>query len=170
MSETKNTSIFQQAPSVLPDAETTFEPGFVQTRSLQPDYSDPVWCERLVRHLERQILRTPGDLNKHVQRINALLAAGQYGDRIFAAALDLHAVLGSNGQALQRRIHEQIFPVLEDPQRTALVAIRSGGSVSAGDAGRYCLLPQSREAGMQLVAIKEKQASGNKPAVDFDIG
>jgi hypothetical protein len=31
-------------------------------------------------------------------------------------------------------------------------------------------MPQSREAGMQLVAIKEKKESGNKPAVDFDIG
>lgn len=170
MSETKDISIFQQAPSVLPDAETTFEPGFAQTRSLQPDYSDPQWCERLVRHLERQILRTPGDLNKHVQRINALLAAGQHGDRVFAAALDLHAVLGSNGQALQRRIHEQIFPVLDDWQRTALVAARSGGAVSAGDAGQYCLLPQSQEAGMRLVAIKGETEPGNKPSVDFDIG
>lgn len=170
MSETKDISIFQQAPSILPDAETTFESGFAQTRSLQPDDSNPQWCERLARHLERQILRTPGDLNKHVQRINALLAAGLQGDRVFAAALDLHAVLGSNGQALQRRIHEQIFPVLEDPQRTALVAIRSGGSVAAGDAGRYCLLPQSQETGMQLVANKEKKGAGSKPAVNFDIG
>lgn len=170
MSETKNTSIFQQAPGGLPDAEATFEPGFAQTRSLRPDYSNPQWCERLVRHLERQILRTPGDLNKHVQRINAMLAAGSQGDRVFAAALDLHAALGSNGQALQRRIHDQIFPVLEDWQRTALVAARSGGAVSAGEAGQYCLLPQSLETGMQLVAIKEKQEPGNIPAVDFDIG
>jgi hypothetical protein len=170
VSEAKDISIFQQAPDMLPDAETTFEPGFAQTRSLQPDYSDPEWCEKLVRHLERQILRTPGDLNKHVQRINALLAAGQRGDRVFAAALDLHAALGVNGQALQRRIHEQIFPALEDWQRTALVAARSGGAVFAGDAGQYCLLPQTRATGMQLVAIKVEADSGNRPSVDFDIG
>ncbi len=156
----EHVSIFEQTPDVSPSAETTFEPGFGQTSSLNPDYSDPQWCERLLRHLDRQILRTPGDLTAHVRRINALLAAGYKGDRVFAAALDLHTVLGGKGLALQQRIHDQIFPVLDEQQRSVLLAIRSGAAIPADAAVRYCLLAQDRDAPVQLVAIKGKEFGG----------
>jgi hypothetical protein len=166
----KDVSIFEKAPAALPDIDARFEPGFGQSRSLQPDQVDPRWSAQLIRQLERQILRTPGDLTAHVQRLNALLAAGLRGERIFAAALDLHIVLGGRGGALQRRIHEQIFPVLDDTQRTALVALRSGGSVSAAPAEQYCLLPRDHVGTVQLVALRQDEVSKTFPAVDFDIG
>lgn len=170
MNDTKHVSIFEQAPAVSPGVETAFEPGFGQMCSLNPDYSDPQWCEGLLRQLDRQILRTPGDLTTHVQRINALLAAGYQGDRVFAAALDLYAVLGGKGLALQRRIHDQIFHVLDDRQRSTLVAVRSGGTIPADAAVRYCLLQRDQDAGVQLVAIKRKEISGRSSNVDLDIG
>jgi hypothetical protein len=168
--DTKNISIFEQAPDVSLGAEAAFEPGFGQTRSLNQDYSNPEWCEGLLRNLDRQILRTPGDLTTHVQRINALLAAGYKGERVFAAALDINAVLGGKGLALQRRIHDQIFPVLDDQQRSVLVSIRSGAAIPADTAVRYCLLPRYQENSVQLVAIKRDEVAGIFSSVDFDIG
>lgn len=166
----KSVSIFEQAPGSLPDMDAMFEPGFGQTRSLQPDQADPQWCAQLVRQLERQIPRSPNDLTLHTRRVHALLAAGFRGDRVFAAALDLYAVLGGNGMALQRRIHELIFPVLEDEQRAALVAARSGAVVSAGTAARYCLLPQGQMSDVRLVEAKADEIAAKITSVDFDLG
>lgn len=165
-----NVSIFEQTPDGPLQAEATFEPGFDYTRALHPDYSDPQWCEGLVRYLDRLIRRSPNDLTPHVQRINALLAAGHQGDRLFAAALDLHTVLGTNGLALQRRIHDQIFSVLDDQQRSNLVAIRSGASLPACAAEKYCSLPRSRDETLQLVEKKQKDPAKTFAPVDFDIG
>jgi hypothetical protein len=147
----KQVSIFEKTPDVLLPAELTFEPGFEYTHALNPDYSDSQWCEGLVKHLDRLIRRNPNDLTLHIQRINALLAAGYEGDRVFAAALDLNTVLGSNGLALQRRIHDQIFSVLDDQQRSDLVALRSGASLPVRAAEKYCSLPRSRDETVQLV-------------------
>jgi len=163
-------SIFQQTPDVPLPAESTFEPGFEYTRSLSPNYSDQQWCEGLVRYLDRLIRRDPNDLTPHIQRINALLAAGSQGDRLFAAALDLHTVLGVNGLALQRRIHDQIFSVLDDQQRSDLVAIRSGAFLPACAAEKHCSLPRSRDETVQLVEKKQKDSARTFAPVDFDIG
>lgn len=150
--------------------ESTFEPGFDYTRALTQNHSDPQWCEGLVRYLDRLIRRSPNDLTPHIQRINALLAAGNKGDRVFAAALDLHTVLGVNGLALQRRIHDQIFSVLDDQQRSDLVAIRSGASLPACAAEKHCSLPRSRDATVQLVEKKQEEPVKTFAPVDFDIG
>ena len=165
-----NISIFEQVPDIPLPTEAMFEPGFGYSRALTPDYSDPHWCEGLVRHLDRLITRSPNDLTPHVQRINALLAAGYTGDRVFAAALDLNTVLGSNGLALQRRVHEQIFSVLDDQQRADLVAIRSGGSIPARAAEKYCSLPRSKVDNVQLVSKKREDSAWKSAPLDFDIG
>jgi len=170
MKDVTNVSIFAQTPDVPLSAELTFEPGFEYTRALSPDYSDPQWCEGLVKYLDRLIRRTPNDLTPHIQRINALLAAGCEGDRVFAAALDLHTVLGSNGLAIQRRIHDQIFPVLDDRQRSDLVAIRSGASLPARSAEKHCSLPRNSEGSVQLVEKIPKDPVKTYAPVDFDIG
>jgi hypothetical protein len=163
-------SIFEQTPDIALPAETTFEPGFEYSRALKADYSDPQKCEALVKFLERLIRRSPRDLTPHMQRINALLAAGSHGDRVFAAALDLNTVLGGNGMALQRRVHDQIFPVLDDQQRADLVAIRSGASLPARGAEKHCSLPRSSIKSVQLVSKKRDAAAGTFATVDFDIG
>jgi hypothetical protein len=165
-----NVSIFEQTPDIPLPGESTFEPGFEYTRALSQNYSDPQWCEGLVRYLDRLIRRDPNDLTPHIQRVNALLAAGHQGDRVFAAALDLNTVLGSNGLALQRRIHEQIFSVLEDQQRSDLVAIRSGASLPARAAEKHCSLPRSHDESLQLVEKKQKDPVKTFAPVDFDIG
>lgn len=151
MKDVKHVSIFEKTPDVPLPVELTFEPGFEYTHTSNPDYSDPQWREGLVRYLDRLIRRAPNDLTLHIQRINALLAAGYEGDRVFAAALDLNTVLGSNGLALQRRIHAQIFSVLDDQQRSDLVALRSGASLPVRVAEKYCSLPRSRGETVQLV-------------------
>ncbi len=151
MKDAEQVAIFKKAPDVPLPAELTFEPGFEHTHALNPDYSDSQWCERLVRHLDRLIRRAPNDLTLHIQRINALLAAGYEGDRVFAAALDLNTVLGSNGLALQQRIHDQVFSVLDDQQRSDLVALRSGASLPLRAADKYCSLPRGRTETVQLV-------------------
>jgi len=169
LKDVANVSIFEQAPDTPLQAESTFEPGFEYSRELQPNYSDPQWCEGLVRFLDRLIRRQPNDLTPHVQRINALLAAGYRGDRVFAAALDLHTVLGNNGFALQRRIHDQIFPVLKDQQRSDLVAIRSGASLPVRAAEMHCSLPRNREGNVQLVLKKQEDSARTSATLDFDI-
>jgi hypothetical protein len=170
LKELANVSIFERTPDVPLPTESTFEPGFEYTRALSSNYSDPQWCEGLVRYLDRLIRRSPNDLTPHIQRINALLAAGIRGDRVFAAALDLHTVLGGNGMALQRRIHDQIFSVLDDQRRSDLVAIRSGASLPAHAAEIHCSLPRSRDKGVQLVDKKQKDPVKTNAPVDFDIG
>jgi hypothetical protein len=165
-----NVSIFEQTPDAPLPAELTFEAGFEYTRALSPNYSDRQWCEGLIKHLDRLIRRTPNDLTPHIQRINALLAAGCAGDRVFAAALDLHTVLGSNGLAIQRRIHDQIFSVLDDQQRSDLVAIRSGASLPARSAEKHCSLPRNSEGSVQLVEKMPKDPVKTYASVDFDIG
>jgi hypothetical protein len=165
-----NVSIFKKTPDASLPAESTFEPGFDYTRALTQNCSDPQWCEGLVRYLDRLIRRSPSDLTPHIQRINALLAAGKKGDRVFAAALDLNTVLGGNGMALQRRIHDQIFAVLDDQQRSDLVALRSGASLPAHAAEIHCSLPRSRDEAMQLVDNKQKDPVKAYASVDFDIG
>jgi hypothetical protein len=170
LKDSTNVSIFEQTPDIPQPSESTFEPGFEYTRALSPNYSDRQWCEGFVKHLDRLIRRSPSDLTPHIQRINALLAAGYQGDRVFAAALDLHTVLGSNGLALQRRVHDQVFPVLDDQQRSDLVAIRSGALLPARAAERHCLLPRSPEISVKLVAKKQDEFVGILAPVDFDIG
>jgi hypothetical protein len=170
LKDPENVSIFQQTPDTSLPAESTFEPGFEYTRSLTPNYSDPQWCDGFIRHLDRLIRRAPNDLTPHLQRINALLAAGNHRDRVFAAALDLHAVLGGNGLDLQRRIHDQIFSVLDDQQRTDLVAIRSGASLPSRAAEKHCSLPRNHEDNVLFVEKKQKETAKTFAPVDFDIG
>jgi hypothetical protein len=170
LKDSANVSIFEQTPDVSLSVESTFEPGFEYSRALQPNYSDPQWCEGLVRYLDRLIRRSPNDLTPHIQRINALLAAGNQGDRVFAAALDLNTVLGGNGLALQRRVHDQIFSVLDDQQRSDLVAIRSGASLPARAAEKHCSLPRSHDDSVQLVEKKQEDPVKTFAPVDFDIG
>ncbi len=170
LKDAENVSIFEQTPVASQTAESTFEPGFDYSRALQPDYSDPQWCEGLIRYLDRLILRSPGDLTPHVQRINALLAAGNKGDRVFAAALDLHTVLGGNGLALQQRVHDQIFSVLDDQQRSDLAALRSGASFPVRAAEKYCSLPRNIDDSVPLVSRKQKDSAKQSAKVDFDIG
>ena len=170
MKDLTNISIFEHTPNVPLLAESTFEPGFEYTRELSANYSDPQWCEGLVKYLDRLVRRAPNDLTPHIQRINALLAAGHQGDRVFAAALDLHTVLGGNGLALQRRIHDQIFSVLDDRQRSDLVAIRSGATLPACAAEKHCSLPRSRKETVPLVEKKQNDSAMTVAPVDFDIG
>lgn len=170
MKDRSKVAIFEHSPGVPLPAESAFEPGFDYSRALNPNKSDPLWCEGLVKHLDRLILRTPKDLTPHIQRISALLAAGQRGDRVFAAALDLHTVLGSNGLDLQRRIHEQIFPVLDDQQRADLVALRSGASLPARAAEKFCSLPRVSQEGVQLVSRKQEDSALKFTSLDFDVG
>lgn len=170
MKDVKHVSIFEQTPDVPLPAELTFEPGFEHTHALNPDYSDPQWCEGLVRYLDRLIRHAPNDLTPHLQRINALLAAGSQGDRLFAAALDLHTVLGSKGLALQRRVHGQIFSVLDDQQRSDLVALRSGASLPARAVEKYCSLPRSHDETVQLFEKKQEDSVRTSSPVDFDTG
>jgi hypothetical protein len=170
LKDVTNVSIFEQTPETPPAEGSTFEPGFDYSRALSLNHSDPQWCEGLVKYLDRLIRRTPGDLTPHVQRINALLAAGQKGDRVFAAALDLNTVLGNSGLALQLRIHEQIFPVLDDQQRSDLVAIRSGAPLPACAAEKYCSLPRSHVGGIPLVEKKQTEPVTTFAPVDFVIG
>lgn len=170
LKDATNVSIFEQTPDAPLAGESTFEPGFDYSRALSQNYSDPQWCEGLVKYLDRLIRRSPNDLTPHIQRINALLAAGHQGDRLFAAALDLNTVLGSNGLALQRRIHEQIFSVLVDQQRSDLVAIRSGASLPACAAEKHCSLPRSHEEGVQLVEKKQQDSARTLASVDLNIG
>jgi hypothetical protein len=163
-------SIFEQTSDNSLPEEKIFQPGFDYSRALTPNQSDAQWCEGLVNYLDRLIRRTPKDLTPHIQRINALLAAGIQGDRVFAAALDLHTVLGGNGLALQRRIHEQIFSVLEDQQRADLVALRSGATLHARGAEKYCSLSRGQEESVQLVSKKREDSAGTFTPLDFDIG
>lgn len=170
LKEVTNVSIFAQTPDVSLPAESTFEPGFDYSRALSQNYTDPKWCEGLVKYLDRLIRRSPSDLTPHIQRINALLAAGSTGERVFAAALDLNTVLGSNGMALQRRVHDQIFPVLDDQQRSDLVAIRSGALLPARAAEKHCSLPRSHDQSVQFVEKKQEEPVRKFAPVDFDIG
>jgi hypothetical protein len=170
LKDAEHVSIFEQTPDISQSAETVFEPGFGYSRALNPNYSDPQWCEGLVKYLDRLIRRAPKDLTPHIQRINALLAAGYQGDRIFAAALDLNTVLGGNGLALQRRIHDQIFSVLNDQQRADLVATRSGALLPSRDAEKYCSLSRSSGGSVQLVSKKQEDSAGRFTPVDFNIG
>lgn len=170
LKDSANVSIFEQLPATPLPAETTFEPGFGYSRALTPNYSGPQWCDGLIKHLDRLIRRAPKDLTPHIQRINTLLVAGYRGDRVFAAAIDLNTVLGTNGLALQQRIHDQIFPVLNEQQRADLVAIRSGATFTARDAERLCTLTRSSGGGVQLVSKKQDELAGEIAPVDFDIG
>ena len=170
MKDVTNVSIFEQAPAGPAPAGSTFEPGFDYTRALSQNHGDPQWCEGLIKYLDRLIRRTPSDLTPHIQRINALLAAGNTGDRVFAAALDLNTVLGSSGLALQRRIHDQIFAVLDDQQRSDLVAIRSGASLPARAAEKYCSLPRNHDENVQFIEKKQEEPVRKFAPVDFDIG
>jgi len=145
-------SIFKEIPDVLPDVKSIFEPGFEYTRDLIPNNSDKAWCERLASYLDRRIRRFPKDLTVHIQRINALIVAGAQGDRLFAAAIDLNTVLGSNGEGLQRSIYDRISCMLSDQQRADLDEIRAGLNVSGNPALMLCSLPRPNENELRIIS------------------
>jgi hypothetical protein len=170
LSDAMHVSIFTQTPELALPVEAAFEPGFEYTRALQPNFSDPQWCKGLVIYLDRLIRRSPDDLTLHLQRINALIAAKQDGEYLFAAALDLNTVLGGNGFALQQRIHEQIAYALDERQRADLAALRSGKTTATSPAERYCSLPRSGDPSVPLVSKKQRGIDKSAVTLDFDIG
>jgi len=160
----KKVSIFKQTPENIPVEASTFEPGFEYSRTLILNNSDRGRCERLARYLDRRIRRFPKDLTAHVQRINALVAAGAQGDRLYAAAIDLNTVLGRSGKGLQRSIRDKISYMLSDQQCADLDVIRAGLSVSDSPALRLCLLPRNNESEHKIVAnVNERSQSINVP-------
>jgi hypothetical protein len=156
--------LFKQSPEVPSAAMPAFEPGFEYTRALRPAYPDPQWCEGLARYLDRRIRRSPKDLLAHVQRVFALLASGAEGDRLYAAAIDLRAVLGDLGAGLQQRIQGQIASALDDQQRIGLAAMLAGKSISSGAAELHCVVPRGNSNIVRVVAeIKQESREASDP-------
>ena len=169
MKDLPHIPIFQQVPEgSTPDA-SEFEPGFEYNRGLLLNNSNQQWHQGLASHLDRRIRRHPNDLTAHVQRINALVAAGCEGDRLFAAAVDLNTVLGRNGMALQQRIHDQISFALSQQQRTDLVALREGTLLSAGSAEMHFSLTRKHEDCVQLVSENKKGSNKVPDPLEFAI-
>lgn len=161
--------IFNQSPDLPSFAAPTFEPGFEYSRALLPNYSDKQWCEDLARYLDRRIRRHPKDLTAHLQRVNALVAAGADGNRLYAAAIELNKVLGGNGIALQQHVHDQISFALNEQQRTDLAALRTGASFSASSAVIQGSPSRSTESGLRIVSEVKQNSNEVSDPLEFAI-
>ncbi len=91
-----------RAPS-FPSEHCAGEPAFALDRAHALVADPGIDGERVRRHLEHAILRDPGDLRAHVQRIGLALDGGD-GSYAGEALVDLELALGTRGRALRERM------------------------------------------------------------------